>query len=234
MRNAFAVLACTILAAAPAAAQGPGATSEKTKLQALMDTNRKLTERWDATKKAEGQIARAELEVAGAERAWAAAERNFRRFGLKLKEQMSDIEREGVRSGCPFGSETTDRALYQSCNATADRLNAAMAEVIRKGEGQAAYAEKLAQERARLNKATKAAADKKRENNRIQREIEAEFVQWRELHHRFVFRSEAYEHLRRIAPEAENICAPASGTGHEGMRHAIHCLERLFELAPAR
>jgi chromosome segregation ATPase len=223
-----AVLACAL---AFLSAIGPAQADddERAALQKLLKGNEILTAQLDKAKKADGQIAKAQLAIDGAQKALSHAVEQVRHEGETLIDQQKNIDQEANRTGCPWGGESPDKAFVASCNQEAAKLNSLLSQVRQNAISLKDYANALDKEQSRLSGATVSLFQKKKINDANINELAALQAQWARRFNRIVFQSEAYERLKVMAPAAQ-ICEQISESGAEGdLERAHHCLQQLWD-----
>lgn len=91
-------------------------------LQGLLAENKNLTVQLRKVRKVKGEIDRKDSEIQGAASALKHAQDDLRRRGARMEEENRRIDEEATRSGCPWGTKSTDLAYVNSCNALGAKL----------------------------------------------------------------------------------------------------------------
>ncbi|HKQ29984.1 MAG TPA: hypothetical protein VJS66_01755 [Burkholderiales bacterium] len=222
----FAVFGCLLALSGQAQSK-----DEKTTLQDLLAENQNLSVQLDKAKKTEGQIAKAGLTIEGAQAALNGAQRELRTKGAALLKEAQQRDEQARQSGCPWGGSSMDKGFVASCNTEGARLNAWLVELKKQGGSIDEYARKLQQEQARLSEDTLKWAAKKKENNADLQELYDAQTSWQQRYNTFVFKSDAYERLKKMAKGSELCEQLHGGSSDRSMRNAADCLQRLWENA---
>ncbi len=202
---------------------------EKATLQQLLAENKNLTIQLDAAKKTEGQIAKAGLALEGAQSALKRAQQAVRQSSIGLIDEAKGIQQQAKQAGCPWGGSSTDKGFVQACNAEGTRLAELWKEVQQRGGGIQEYSQKLDERQNSLSNDTLKWAKKKQSNIQDLDILQVAQADWQRRYNAFVFRSEAYERLKKTAPAATLCATLPDGASHEHLRKAAHCLERLWD-----
>lgn len=228
-------IACCIVAAgfmavgSQALAAGAVESDGLSTLQGLLAENKNLTVQLRKVRKVKGEIDGKDSEIQGAASALKHAQDDLRRRGARMEDENRRIDEEATRSGCPWGTKSTDLAYVNSCNALGAKLMGWKEDLKNKVITLAEYAAKLQEEQNRLSQATLKWAAKKKENNTDLEELSASFSDWQRRYNAFVFQSETYERLKRTAPGAQQ-CERLSGNAtDQELRNAAQCLQWLWD-----
>lgn len=197
---------------------------EQSTLQELLAENKNLTLQLEKAKKVEGEIAKAELAIQGAQSALNRAKAELRRSGTGLVDEARNLQQQSVRAGCPWGAKSTDLAFVNSCNAEGRRLMDLFADVQRRGGDLQEYAQKLEEKQGQFSERTVRLFTKKKENRTDLETLFAAREDWLRRYRAFVFQSEAYNRLRVTAPSA-NLCARNSSS----LEDASQCLQWVWD-----
>ena len=198
-------------------------------LQGLLAENKNLTVQLRKVKKVKEEIDRKDSEIQGATSALKHAQEDLRRRGTRIDEENRRIDEEATRSGCPWGTKSTDLAYVNSCNTLGAKLMGWKEDLKNKVITLAEYAAKLQDEQNRWNQATLKWAAKKKSNNDDLDELSASFADWQRRYNAFVFQSEAYERLKKTAPGAR-FCEELSRPMTSGaLESAAQCLQWLWD-----
>jgi hypothetical protein len=96
-------------------------------------------------------------------------------------------------------------------------------------DGMAEYARRVVAERRQLSGNTLRWAANKKSVDRDLELLAAARANWQRRYNAFVFRSQAYEHLKRVAPGSRLCDQESAGGSDEDLRRAAQCLQRLFD-----
>ena len=218
-----------ILGSLAAPAAQIGAPDEKNTLQQLLAENKNLSIKLDDAKKAEGQIAKAQLANDGAHSALKHAQQELKQLRSGLMGEGRNIQQQAQQAGCPWGGTSKDKGFVNACNAEGRRLTEMLNDVLRRGASLEEYEHKLTERQTSLGNDTLKLFKKKKSNYEDLELLYAARADWQQRYNAFVFRSETYERLKKTAP-ASQLCVPMSAQPNaEELRSAAHCLERLWD-----
>ena len=195
-------------------------------LQQLLKENQNLSVQLDKNEKVKGDIAKAELAIKGADSALKHAERDLHEKGVGLVQQAQGIEAQAQQSGCPWGTTQQDKAFVDGCNAEGARLTAMFEDVKKQGMSLEQYGRKLREEQDQLSKRTMDLFAKKKSNNADLELLQAARTDWTNRYNAFVFHSETFERLKKMAPGA-GTCDELSAAND--LAGAARCLQYLWD-----
>jgi chromosome segregation ATPase len=233
------ILIATMIVMALLPAAGHAQTEKKDEnptLQQLMRENQNLTQQIDQATKTKGEIAKASLENEGAQAAVKGAFEKLRHSGERLIDDEKNIQEQGRRAGCPWGSTLVNQeAFVAACNKEADRLNGMLAEVQKQAITLQDYARELEGTQTKLSNNTIKLA---RQKHKIESDLNLLAIarqDWSRRYQEFLFQSPTYNRLRQTAPAARSCesMLPPSGldetAAHEYLRRTAQCLQWVWD-----
>lgn len=223
---ALAAHARPLHALAPLAA--PRDTGAKETLKELMAETQNLAAQQKKAEKTHGEIAKAELSISGKTDALNRARRELNRLRVGLDNSMGDLFAQADRTGCPWGRTSTDLAYVASCNAEGARLTGLLQQVAAKKMTADQMDAKLTESEKVISDALVLLSIKHRANNAELNELAAARADWQQRYNAFVFDSEAYRRLQKMAP-GSHTCTLITPTHPESFERANECLRRLWE-----
>ncbi len=225
MKTAVTVIITLLVAVGISAA-----SSEQEMLNELLAQNKALVIKIKKAEKTREEIARSEQANAGRQRALDYAREELRHKGMAMIDEARNIERQ-AHNGCPWGATLphTQKAFADACNTEGRKLNAMMEDVQKRGAGLSEYARELDREQQGLSGTTVKLAAKKSRNESELQGLYNERADWQRVYNQLVFKSSAYERLKKTAPAAricEHISEPMTD---DALERAVACLNRLWD-----
>lgn len=219
MTTLFRWLAVLLLAALPVPV---ALAQEKDVLKELLEDNQNLQVQLQKAQKVQGDIAKAELKLQGADAARKHFEREIDQKIRGVMQGAEDIKTRSDQAGCPWGGSSTDKAFVEGCNETGRRLMAEMEQLKRQAAPLADMKKKVVEERDDISKRTIKLAAQKKSNNADLAMLEAERADWQRRYREFLFRSPTFERLKQMSPQSVNCAEVDSLVG------AKLCLDQVW------
>lgn len=219
MTPVYRLLGLVLLAALPFQV---ALAKEKQTLEGLLAANQNLVVQLANATKVQGDIAKAERAVSGADAVIKRADRELQQKGVGIVQSMQDVNTRAAQSGCPWNTQHEDKAFVDGCNETGRRLTAELEALRKQGASVADLKRKLDQEHAEISKRTMTLFAQKKRNNSDLEKLGAAREDWNNRYREFLFQSETYERLKKTAPGSWNC---------EGMDliSAGQCLQRIWD-----
>ena len=229
-RRALALLALALAAHAHPlhALYAPRDTGAKETLKELMAETQNLSVQLRKAEKTHGEIAKAELSLSGKTDALARARKELNRLRVGLDNSARDLFAQADRTGCPWGHTSTDKDYVASCNAEGARLNGLLQQVAAKAMTADQMDAKLSESQNAITEATAALALKRKANDADLQDLAEAREDWQRRYNTFVFDSEAYRRLQKMAP-GSHTCTLITPTHPDSFERASECLRRLWE-----
>lgn len=205
------------------------AAAERDMVRALMAESTQISRQLDIAKKKEQELANAKQELLGVDAVLKRAEESLRRNVGTLEQQAARFEaqlRRTESNGCPWGGKA-EASYARACNSEMQKLIDWANELKGQRDGMAQYARRVQAERRNLSENTVLWGQHQASVNKDLELLGQARAAWQQRFNNFVFQSQAYEQLKRVAP-GSRFC---EGMVASDPDRAAQCLQRLFDNA---